>query len=173
MSFSTTIDLNDFINRGVEMLLANTTLRVPNPNEADSLVTNVIAQEPAIDQSPDISVAPVILVYSSKTPIRQSISFGRDSLDNAGAKDYDLEFYNLIVTKGITKRDAMEKAQTISQVVRDVYQKNLRMAIPATLLSPICSTNEVVAVPFVLRSDNPNVYAINVICRPKVPIQLN
>ena len=36
MSFSTTIDLTDFVDRGVEILQANTTLRTPNPNEDDS-----------------------------------------------------------------------------------------------------------------------------------------
>lgn len=173
MSFTTTIDINDFVARGVEMLLANTILRVPNPNEANSLVTNILAQDPAIEVSPDIAVAPVILVYSSKTPIKEVRNFGRDDLDVAGAKNYSLEFYNLIITRGTNKRDAMQKAQNISKIVRDVYQKNLRMKDPAgSATSNIASTNVVIATPYVLKTDQTNTYAINVICRPEVPIKL-
>lgn len=173
MSFATTIDLNDFINRGVLMLNANIFLRTPNPNESDSLVSQIIARAPAIEVSPDIGIAPVVLVYGSKTPIREIKNFGRDDLDVAGPKNYGLEFYNLIITRGISKRDAQDKAHTISQIVRDVYQKNLRMIIPGgSATSNIASTNDAIAVPFVLRTDQVNTYAINVICRPEVPIQL-
>lgn len=173
MSFTSTIDINDFINRGVAMLLANTTLRA-TPVE-NSLVSNVLAQEPAIDVSPDIALAPVILVFSSRNPIRQVTNFGRDDLDVAGAKNYDLEFYNVIITRGINKRDAMDKAQVISQIVRDVYQRNLRMIIPAgSATSNIAATNVVVSIPYVLKTNQnqTNTYAINVICRPQVPIKL-
>ncbi len=172
MSFSTTININDFIDRGVEMLLANTILRVPNPNEADSLVTNVIAQEPAIEQSPNLSIIPVVQVYQSKSPIRDVENFGRDSLNVAGAKYYHIEFYNLCIARGISKQEAQIKVQRLSEIVRDVYQKNLRMTDPATGLSPIAATNEVISVPYILRSTDLNIQAINVICRPNVPIDL-
>lgn len=170
MSFSSTIDINNFITRGADMLKANTLLRATPVG--NSLVTNILEQDPAIEVSPDIAVAPVILVYSSKTPYRQVENIGRDDLNTAGAKYHHLEFYNLIITRGISKRDAMDKAQVISAIVRDVYQKNLRMAIPATLLSPIAATNNVVPVPYVLKTDQVNTYAVNVICRPDVPISL-
>ena len=69
MSFTSTFDFKSYIDRGVEMLLADTTLRVPSPNEGDSLVTNVLAQEPAIDQSPNTSIIPVIHVIYPKKPL--------------------------------------------------------------------------------------------------------
>ena len=172
MSFSTTIDITDFVNRGVEMLLANILLRVPNPNEADSLVSGIVAQEPPIEQSPDTTIMPAILVWPSKTPFRETENFGRSDLNTAGAKYYHLEFYNVCITRGISRRDAQKKVQLIASVVRDVYQKNLRMTDPATGLTNIAATNNVISVPFVLRSTDPNIQAINVICRPDVPIDL-
>lgn len=174
MSFSSTIDITDFVDRGVEMLKANTTLRVPNPNEADSLVSAVIAQEPPIEQSPDVSIIPVIIVWPSRTPFRETENFGRSDLDVAGAKYYHLEFYNVCITRGLSRRDAQKKVQTIANIVRDVYQKNLRMATPGTppLSNPIAATNNVISVPYVLRSTDPNIQAMNVICRPDVPIDL-
>ncbi len=171
MSFTTTINLTNFINRGVAMLKANTTLRA-SPVE-DSLVTDVLAQEPPIDQSPDVSLLPIIYVGYSKNPINRVENFGRDSLDVAGAKYYHIEFYNVCIDQGIDKEDALERVQRLSEIVRDVYQKSLRMtdpAIPGT--DPLAATNEVVMIPFVLKSTANNIQAINVICRPKVPISL-
>jgi len=174
MSFSTTIDITDFVDRGVEMLQVNTLLRTPNPNEADSLVTAIIAQEPPIEQSPDIGIMPVVIVWPSRTPFRQTEQFGRDDLDVAGPKYYHLEFYNVCIARGISRRDAQRKAQTIANIVRDIYQKNLRMATPGTppLSNPIADTNNVISVPYVLKSTDPNIQAMNVICRPDVAIQL-
>ena len=173
MSFSTTINITEFIDRGVEMLLANTILRDPG-TPANSLVSDVIAQEPAIEQSPNLSIIPVVQVYQSKNTIREVENFGRSSLDAAGAKYYHIEFYNLCIARGISRQEAQIKVQRLSEIVRDVYQKNLRMATPGTppLLNPIAATNEVISVPYVLRSTDPNIQAINVICRPNVPIDL-
>ena len=169
MAFTTTIDLTDYIDRGVLILKANTTLRATPV--ANSLVTDVIAQQPPIEQSPDTSIIPVIYVYYSRNPIGQVENIGRDSLDAAGAKYYHIEFYNVCIARGINKRVAQQKVQLLSQIVRDEYQKNLRMIIPAGA-DPLCATNEVIAVPDVLRSDDPNIQAINVIVRPKVPVSL-
>lgn len=169
MAFNTTIDLTDYINRGVLILKANTQLRA-TPVE-DSLVTDVITQQPPIEQSPDTTIIPVIYVYYSKNPIGRVQNIGRDGLDAAGSKMYDIEFYNVCVVRGINKRAAQQDAQLISKIIRDEYQKNLRMIIPAGA-DPLCLTNEVIAVPYVLRSNDPNIQAINVICRPKVPVSL-
>jgi hypothetical protein len=169
MAFTTTIDLTDYINRGVAILLANTQLRA-TPVE-NSLVTNVIAQQPPIEQSPDTTIIPVIYVYYSRNPIGQIENIGRDGLDTAGAKMYNIEFYNVAIARGINKRDAQKKVQLLSKIIRDEYQKNLRMIVPAGA-DPLCLTNEVIAVPYVLRSTDPNIQAINVICRPKVPVSL-
>lgn len=171
MAFSTTIELTEYIDRAVAMLLANTDLRDP-VTPADSLVTNVLAQEAPIDQSPNKSIIPVIYVSYSKNPIKEAINFGRDDLNTAGAKYYHIEFYCVCIARGISKQDAQIKVQQLSAIVRDVFQKNLRMTNPATGLDPICATNSVIAVPYVLRSDDPNIQSINVIVRPEVPVSL-
>lgn len=171
MSFSTTIDIQVFINRAVEMLLANNILR-DSGTPTDSLVSGVIAQEPPIEQSPNLTVIPVIIVGNSRNTFRRTDQFGRDGLDAAGAKMYHIEFYNICIARGISKEEAQKKVQTISQVVRDVFQKNLRMTEPVGNTDPLCSTNEVIAIPYVLRTPDPNIQAINVICRPEVPISL-
>ncbi len=172
MSFSTTFDLTTLVDRGVLMLKANEELR-NTTTPADSLVTDVLAQEAPIEQSPNKSIIPIIYVYLSKNPIRQVDNFGRSSLDVAGAKYYHLEFYNVIIARGISKQDAQVKVQNIGKVVRDVYQKNLRMAVPPNnTSSPLAAENEVISVPYVLRSTDPNIQAINVIVRPNVPIDL-
>jgi len=172
MSFSSTINITDFLTRGAAMLLDNGTLR-DSGTPADSLVTDVLIQEPPIDQSPNTSIMPIIYVANSRNPFRTTDHFGRSSLDAAGAKYYHIEFYNVCIARGITKQDALDKVQRLSEIVRDVYQKNLRMtdpAVPGT--DPICAINDVVSVPFVLRSTDPNIRAINVIVRPNVPIDL-
>ena len=170
MAFTTTIDLTDYINRGVLILKANTQLRA-TPVE-DSLVTDVIAQQPPIEQSPDTTIIPVIYVWYSRNPIGQVENFGRDDLNTAGAKYYHLEFYNLCVARGINKRAAQQDVQLLSKIVRDEYQKNLRLVKPSDSSDPLAATNEVISVPYVLRSKDPNIQAINVICRPKVPVSL-
>ena len=170
MAFTTTIDLTDYITRGVLILKANTQLRA-TPVE-NSLVTDVIAQQPPIEQSPDTAIIPVIYVWYSRNPIGQIENIGRDGLDAAGAKMYNIEFYNLCVARGINKRDAQQKVQLLSKIVRDEYQKNLRLIKPSDGSDPLALSNEVIAVPYVLRSEDPNIQAINVICRPKVPVSL-
>ncbi len=169
MAFTTTIDLTDYINRGVLILKDNITLINPDPTL--SLVTDVIAQQPPIDESPDTAIIPIIYVYYSRNPIGRVQNIGRDGLDTAGAKMYDIEFYNVAIVRGINKRDSQQKVQLLSKIIRDEYQKNLRMIIPGGA-DPLALTNEVIAVPYVLRSTNPNIQAINVICRPKVPVSL-
>lgn len=170
MAFTTTIDLTDYINRGVLILKANTLLRA-TPVE-NSLVTDVIAQQPPIEQSPDTTIIPVIYVYYSRNPIGRVQNIGRDGLDAAGSKMYDIEFYNVAIARGINKRDAQQKVQLLSKIIRDEYQKNLRMITPTGGPDPLALTNEVIAVPYVLRSTDVNIQAINVICRPKVPVSL-
>jgi len=176
MSSTQSPQLDDFINRGVTMLKASITLFPPAavqpPVNGLNLVTAVLAQEPPIDQSNIKGILPIIYVGYSKNPIRRVENLGRDDRSVAGAKTYFLEFYNVIIVRELTKELAQEKAQQISSLVRDVYQKNLIMADPATPTNFIATTNEVIAIPFVLRSDNPAVQAINVICRPQQQISL-
>ena len=150
------------------MLKANTLLFPSGypPTAGDNLVVDVLAQEPPIDQSVNDAVMPMIYVALSKNPLSRIDYTGRDTLDVAGARTYYLEFYNIIITREITKEKSMELCQQISNIVRDTFQKNLRMKDPVLPTDFIAVTNEVISIPFVLRSSNPTIQAINVICRP-------
>lgn len=176
MSLTQTPNLKPFIDRGVSMLKANIKLFPPAavqpPINGLNLVTNVLAQEPPIGQSANDSVMPMIYVAYSKNPIGQVINIGRDSRDVAGAKYYSLEFYNIIMIREITKEASMETCQNIAQIVADVYQNNMRMVNPVDTDDFLCAKNSVVQIPFVPRSSNPTIQAINVVVRPRVPISL-
>ena len=170
MAFDSTINFNSYIIRGVEILKANEKLRNPT-TPGDSLVTDILAQEPPIDQSPNKAIIPVIFVAQSKNPINRTEVIGKDSLDVIGARYYHIEFYNVIIARGIDRQEAQKKCHEIGQIVRDAYQKNMRM-IDTHGANPICDINEVVEIPFVLKSNTTDIQALNVICRPKVPISL-
>lgn len=175
MSAITSPQLDIFIERGVKMLQASTLLfpsGYPPTGNGLNILTNVLAQEPPIDQSPNTSVIPIIYVGYSKNPISEMKYIGRDSLDEAGPRRYRLEFYNVIITRGRSKEASQKFCQQLSNIVRDIYQKNLRMKDPAVPTDFIANTNEVIAVPFVLRTDNNTLQAINVICRPSQRVNL-
>ncbi len=176
MSAVTSPELDIFIDRGVKMLKASINLFPPAavqpPINGLNLVTTILAQEPPIDQSPNIGVVPIIYVGYSKNPIGEMKHIGRDTLDEAGPRRYRLEFYNVIITRGITKEASMKLCQQLSNIVRDIYQKNLRMRDPDDLNDFIANTNDVIAVPFILRTDNATLQAINVICRPQQRVNL-
>ncbi len=176
MSSTQSPQLDIFINRGVKMLKASILLFPPAavqpPTNGLNLVTDVLAQEPPINQSSIQAIMPIIYVSYSKNPIRRMSYSGRDSRSVAGARNYFLEFYNTIIVRELTKQASEEKCQQLSQIVRDIYQNNLIMADPALSTDFIAFTNEVVSVPVVLRSSNPMVQAINVICRPQQQVSL-
>lgn len=175
MSAITSPELQVFIQRGVDMLRASTLLfpsGYPPTGDGLNLLTDVLVQEPPIDQSPNVGAVPVIYVGYSKNPISEMKYIGRDSIDEAGPRRYRLEFYNVIVTRGITREASMAKCQQFSNIVRDIYQKNLRMVNPVDANDFIANTNEVIPVPFVLRTDNETLQAINVICRPQQRVNL-
>jgi hypothetical protein len=151
------------------MLKANTLLFPSGypPAAGDNLVVDILAQEPPIDQSVNDSVMPMIYVAYSKNPLSRVEYTGRDTIDVAGARTYYLEFYIVIITREITKEKSMESCEQISNIVRDTFQKNLRMKNPILPTDFIAVTNEILPVPFILRSSNPTIQAINVICRPQ------
>ncbi len=151
-------------------MLKSNTLLFPSgypPSAGDNLIVDVLAQEPPIGQSVNDAVVPVIFVSYSRNPIPRMDYTGRDSRTLAGARSYYLEFYNVIVAREITKEKTLKTLQQISTIVRNVYQSNLIMADPGIPSDFIAVTNEVVSIPYVLRSSNPAVQAINVICRPQ------
>jgi len=175
MSATTSPELDVFIERGVKMLQASTLLfpnGYPPISDGANVITDVLAQEPPIDQSPNIGVLPIIYVGYSKNPIGEMKHIGRDSLDEAGPRKYRLEFYNVIITRGHTKEASLKFCQQLSSIVRDIYQTNLRMKDPAVPTNFIANTNEVIVIPFVLRSDNATIQAINVIVRPQTRVNL-
>lgn len=164
-----TPEVDAFINRGVEMLQANALLFPSGypPTAGDNIVTDVLAQEPPIGQSANDAMVPLIFVSYSRNPVQRIEYTGRDTIDEAGARTYFLEFYNVIVAREITKEKSAEKCQQIATIIRNTYQANLRMKKPTDPNDFLAVTNEVVSVPYVLRSSNPALYAINVIVRPQ------
>ncbi len=174
MSSTESPELDIFIERAVAMLQADDKLFPSGypPTAGDNLVTDVLAQEPPIDQSANDSLVPMIYVGYSKNPIRRMNYIGRDERNVAGARTYFLEFYNVIIVREITKEASQKKCQQISKIVRDNFQNNLRMVNPTDSDDFIATTNEVIALPFTLRSSNPTIYAINVICRPQQQVSL-
>lgn len=167
MSFNSTINITTFLTRAQEILKRNQTLFDPD----NKLVTDVLVEAPPIEQSPNKSLIPVIFIDYSRNPFPQTQNMGKSSLDTTAPKYHTLEFYTVVISRGISKQEARTKVQTLSSIVRDAYQKNLRMT-NADGSDPICATNEVFAIPYVLRSDTPDIQAINVICRPQVPVQI-
>lgn len=137
------------------------------PSAGDNLVVDVLDQEPPIEQSQLEAVLPKIFVSYSRNPMPRMEYTGRDTRDESGAKTYFLEFYNVVVTREITRQVAAEKAQQIATAIRNVYQKNLRMKAPTDPSDFIAVTTEVTSIPYILRSSNPALQAINVICRPQ------
>lgn len=136
------------------------------PTAGDNLVVDVLDQEPPIEQSQLEAVLPKIFVSYSRNPMPRLEYTGRDSRDEAGARTYFVEFYNVIVTREITRQKSAESAQQIATAVRNVYQSNLRMVEPGGS-DFLAVTTEVTSIPYVLRSSNPALQAINVICRPQ------
>ncbi len=167
-------EIDIFIERAVAMLQADATLFPSGypPTAGDNLVTDILAQEPPIDQSANDAPVPMIYVGYSKNPIRRMDYIGRDERNAAGARTYYLEFYNVIIAREITKEASQKTCQVLSKIVRDVFQNNTRMVNPVDPDDFIATTNEVIAVPFSLRSSNPAIYAINVNCRPQQQVSL-
>ena len=167
-AFTATPGIGDYVARGAAMLNANTQLR----GGASPKVNAVIVQEPPIEQAPLTAVMPVIFVCASKNSINRVEVAGRDSLDAAGARIYHLEFYNVVVVRGRGRQNAQTACQGIAAIVRDTYQRNTRMLNPGSADNPLCSDSEVAEIPYVLRVSTPDVQAINVLCRPVVPVSL-
>jgi len=151
------------------MLKANTTLFPSGypPTAGDNLVNDVLAQEPPIGQSANDAIVPLIFVGYSRNPLQRIAYTGRDTIDEAGARTYFIEFYNVIIAREITKEKSAEKCQQIATIIRNTYQANLRMKSPTDPSKFLAVTNEVVSIPYTLRSSNPAIYAINVIIRPQ------
>ena len=168
MTFDSTINIEDYIKRGAAILRKNEILR--NPESGKSLVTSIKEQSPPQEVNPNNTIIPVVYVTYSNNSMIKAENIGRDSLDAQGARYYEIEFYNIIIADGIDKETAQAKCQQISQVIRDVYARNMRMTLEGN--DPVCATLKAIAVPRVLRSETPNIQSLNVVCRLKVPVSL-
>lgn len=163
MSFTQSINIKDYVNRSVDILRNNASLK--------QKVSQILSQEPPIVQSPQLSVMPVIFVAQSKSPIRAIKPMGRDNRNTASARMYSLEFYNVVVARAISKQMALEFLQDTEYLIRDTYMKNQRMTDDAGE-NPMSLSVDVVSVPFIIQVNDPNIAAINVITRPEVPVKL-
>ena len=137
------------------------------PSAGDNLVVDILAQEPPIEQSTMDAVVPMIYVSYSRNPLPRMEYSGRDTRDEAGSRTYFIEFYIICIAREITREKSAESAQVIANIVRDVFQQNLRMKDPTNPNDFLAVTNEVSSIPYVLRSSNPTLQAINVIIRPR------
>ena len=89
---SPVIDIQKYIERIAQVYEADTTL-FPLETTAESLVTSVIRNKPAIEQSAPEAVLPYILVFESKQPIRFLEKAGRDTRNVEGGSVYEVEIF--------------------------------------------------------------------------------
>ena len=163
-------DLQEFINRIAQTIEADSTI-FPAVTTAQSLVTAVVRNKPAIIQSAEGALIPYILVFESDQPIRFLEKAGRDGRDAEGGSVYELEFYCIVVTNNeLTAQSAQQKIHVITQALRTALANNLRLADPSDLTNdPLCRTHTRYEVPYLLKGDIPvTMVARNVVVRPQV-----
>ena len=164
------IQVQSFIERIAEIYEGNTTL-FPPETTGKSLVTKVIRNRPAIEQSSQIGVIPYILVFESFQPIRFLEKAGRDTRDEEGGSVYEVEIYTVAITNNeISATSSQSNLNVILQAMRDSLSRNLRLADPADLtLDPLCRTHSRFEIPYTLRGDVPaTMFAKNIVVRPQV-----
>lgn len=164
------IDLQDYIERIAAIYEADTTL-FPVETTGESLVTKVVRNKPAIEQSAEGALIPYILVFESQQPIRFFEKAGRDTRNVEGGSVYEVEIYTIVVTNNeLTAASAQKKIHTITAAMRNALANNLRLADPADLTNdPLCRTHTRYEIPYILRGDVPKTMeARNVVVRPQV-----
>lgn len=165
------IDQQLFIERIVSTLKNDTTL-FPLETAGQNLVNNVLANQPAVIQSPDGTLVPYISVFSSQQPLKFLEKAGRDGRNTEGGSVYEYEFYCVLVTDvGFTKQVAQQDASVIAAAMMNALSKNLRLSDPTTGIDPLCRTTMRYLIPYLLKGDVPKtMQAINVVVRPQVYI---
>lgn len=164
------IDLQLYIERIAEIFEANTTL-FPPETTGESLVTAVVRNKPAIEQSAEGALVPYILVFESDQPIKFLEKAGRDTRDVEGGSVYELDIYCVVITNNeITAATAQQKIHTITAAMRDALSRNLRLADPSDLTNdPLCRTHTRYEIPYILKGEVPKTMeARNVVVRPQV-----
>lgn len=163
------IDQQLFIERIVATLKSDTKLFPPDTT-GQNLVTDILANQPAVVQSPDSTLIPYISVFSSGQPLKFLEKAGRDGRNVEGGSVYEYEFYCVLVTDvGFTKETAQQDASVIAAAMMNTLSKNLRLSDPSTGLNPLCRTTMRYLIPYLLKGDVPvTMQAINVVVRPQV-----
>ena len=165
-----TINIQQYIERIASIYEANTTL-FPTDTTGENLVTAVIRNKPAIEQSAEGGLIPYILVFESGQPIRFLEKAGRDGRNVEGGSVYEVEIYTVIITNNeLTAASAQQKIHVITQAMRDSMARNLRLADPSDLTNnPLCRTNTRYQISYLLKGDVPiTMKAMNVVVRPQV-----
>ena len=163
-------NLQEYIERIAQTLEANKTL-FPLEGDGENLVTAVVRNKPAIEQSAEGALIPYILVFDSGQPIRFLEKAGRDGRDVEGGSVYELEFYCVAVTNNdLLASEAQLKIHDITQAMRTAFATNLRLAdVNDSFNNPLCRTTTRFEIPYTLRGDVPaTMYARNVVLRPQV-----
>lgn len=164
-----TIDLQAIIERIAQTYEADTTL-FPTEDNGESLVTKVIRNKPAIEQSAEGGLIPYILVFESTQPIRFLEKRGRDTRDKEGGSVYEVEIYSVVITNNeLTTSIAQQKIHIITQAMRNAVANNLRLAKPDDFTDPLCRTHTRYEIPYLLRGDIPaTMIARNVVIRSQI-----
>ncbi len=167
---SPVIDLQIYIERIAAIYEANTTLFPPDTT-GENLVTSVIRNKPAIEQSAPDGIIPYILVFEATNPIQFLEKAGRDTRNVEGGTVYEVDIYSVAITNNeLTPADAQQNIHIITAAMRDALANNLRLANPANLtLDPLCRTHTRYEIQYILKGDvPPSLVARNVVVRPQV-----
>ena len=159
---ASTPDMARYVGRCAAVLRLDAAVR--------GMVTAIEEREPPIVQSPQSTIIPAVYVSPSANPIYRTEAMGRDSPDVAGARIYTLEVYSLVISRGATRQAGRASVEKIAAAVRDAYMRDQRLT--AGTGEAACASLEVLEIPYVLRSDTPEISAVNVVCRPAVPATL-
>ncbi len=168
------IDLQAQIERIARIYEEDTDI-FPPETTGESLVTKVIRNKPAIEQSSEDGVVPYILVFESDNPIRFLEKAGRDSRNVEGGSVYESEIYSVVITNNeLSAAIAQQKIHVITQAMRNALGRNLRLADPTDLTNdPLCRTHTRYEVRYILQGDVPKtMIARNVVVRPQVYVSL-
>lgn len=163
------IQVQDYIERIAKIYEANITL-FPTETSGQNLITKVIRNRPAIEQSSQDGVIPYIIVFESTQPIRFLEKAGRDTRNAEGGSVYEVEIYSVAITNNeISATTSQASLNVILQAMRDSLSKNLRLALPVSFTEPLCRTHSRFEIPYTLRGDVPaTMFAKNIVVRPQV-----
>ena len=167
MSVST-INTQDFITRIVAIFKNDSTIF---PDTGESLVTDVLSNKPAIEQSAQTGLIPYIIVFESNQPIRDIEKVARDvSIDSEGGGLYEVEIYCVAVTNNeLSAEIAQQKNNILTAAMRNALAKNLRLINPETSDDPLCRTHTRFQITYLLKGDVPaTMRAYNVVIRAQV-----